>query len=123
MHIQVLAEGDERALTDLRSWLGRDPGTAGLPVESVTGDGPTMGALEALDVILGNATSIANFAVAYATWRTTRSSGTPTDDGARTLAHGDSTVDIGHLSAEELAELLRHLNGDGDGDGTAAGPV
>lgn len=118
MHIQVLAEGDERALTDLRSWLGRDPGTAGLHVETVTGDGPTMGVLEAIDVILGNATSIANFAVAYATWRTTRPTGT-TGGGARTLAHGQSTVDIGHLSAEELAELLRRLNG--DGDGTAPG--
>ncbi len=117
MHIQVLAEGDERALTELRSWLGRDPGTAALPVESVTGDGPTMGVLEALDVILGNATSIANFAVAYATWRTTRPSPVGADGGARTLVHGDSTVDIGHLSAEELAELLRALHSDGDGAG------
>ncbi|WAZ26516.1 hypothetical protein STRCI_008099 [Streptomyces cinnabarinus] len=115
MQIQVLAEGDERALTDLRSWLGRDPGTAGLPVESVTGDGPTMGVLEALDVVLGNATGIANFAVAYATWRTTRTAPAGTADGARTLVHGDSTVDIGHLSADELAELLRSLNSDGDG--------
>ncbi|GGW75090.1 effector-associated constant component EACC1 [Streptomyces caelestis] len=113
MHIQLLAEGDERALTDLRSWLGRDPGTAGLPVEAVTGEGPTMSVLEALDVLLGNATNIANFAVAYATWRTTRPRGAV--GGARTLMHGDSTIDIGHLSAEELAELLRRLHGDDDG--------
>ncbi|MFB7244477.1 hypothetical protein CW362_35095 [Streptomyces populi] len=114
MRIQVLAESDERTLADLQSWLGRDPGTAGLPVEPVTGDGPTtMGVLEALDVVLGNATSIANFAVAYATWRTTRPTGTA--PGARTLAHGASTVDIGHLSAEELAELLRRLQEDEDG--------
>ncbi|MFD4504446.1 hypothetical protein [Streptomyces sp. NPDC058457] len=112
MHIQVLAEGDEQALTDLGSWLGRDPGTAGLAVEPVTGDGPTMGVLEALDVLLGNATNIANFAVAYATWRTTRPSSTA--GGARTLVHGGSTIDIGHLSAGELAELLRRLNDDGD---------
>ncbi|WP_406839565.1 hypothetical protein ACICHK_31745 [Streptomyces sp. AHU1] len=114
MRIRVLAESDERTLADLQSWLGRDPGTAGLPVEPVTGDGPrTMGVLEALDVVLGNATGIANFAVAYATWRTTRPTGTA--PGARTLTHGTSTVDIGHLSAEELAELLRRLQGDEDG--------
>ncbi|MBC7268362.1 MAG: hypothetical protein H5T76_06505 [Streptomyces sp.] len=108
MRIRLLAEGDERALTDLRAWLGRDPGTAAVPVETVTGDGPTMSVLEALDIVLGNATSIANFAVAYATWRSTRPS-TPTPPGARTLVHGDSTVDIGHLSPEELADLLRRL--------------
>ncbi|MBQ1088210.1 hypothetical protein [Streptomyces sp. B93] len=108
MRIRLLAEGDERALTDLRAWLGRDPGTAGVPVETVTGDGPTMSVLEALDIVLGNATSIANFAVAYATWRSTRT-GAPTPPGARTLVHGDTTVDIGHLSPEELADLLRRL--------------
>jgi hypothetical protein len=111
MRIRVLGEGDERALTDLRSWLGRDPGTASLLVEQVTGDGPTMGALEALDVVLGNATNIANFAVAYATWRTTRPSRPAS--GASTLVHGGSTVDIGHLSPEELADLLRRLDSDG----------
>ncbi|MGW7383997.1 effector-associated constant component EACC1 [Streptomyces sp. NPDC054794] len=118
MRIQVLAESDEQALADLQSWLGRDPGTAGLRVEPVTGDGrTTMGVLEALDVVLGNVTSIANFAVAYATWRTTRPTGTA--HGARTLVHSGSAVDIGHLSAEELAELLRRL--DGDEDSTPSG--
>ncbi|MER6672907.1 hypothetical protein [Streptomyces sp. NPDC000983] len=117
MHIQVLAGGDERALSDLHSWLGRDPGAKGLPVRPVTGDGPTMGVLEALDVILSNATGIANFALAYATWRTTRP--TSTGGGARTLVHGDSTIDIGHLSAEELAELLRRLHRDGEDTGTS----
>lgn len=120
MHIQVLAEGDERALTDLRSWLRRDPGTVGLPVEPVTADGPAMGVLVALDVVLSNATGIANFAVAYATWRTTRPATAGTAGGARTLVHGDSTIDIGHLSADELAELLRRLNSDGDGAATGS---
>ncbi|GGV73120.1 effector-associated constant component EACC1 [Streptomyces massasporeus] len=117
MRIRVLAEGDEQALTDLRSWLSRDPEAAGLPVEPMTGDGPTMGVLEALDVVLGNATNIASFAVAYATWRTTRPTG-PTS-GARTMVHGNSTVDIGHLSPEELADLLRRLDGDSSDSGTS----
>ncbi|MFE6283483.1 hypothetical protein [Streptomyces sp. NPDC057877] len=119
MRIRVLAEGDERALTDLWAWLGRDPGTAEVPVETVTGSGPTMSVLEALDVILGNATSIANFAVAYATWRSTRPAA-PAAPGARTLVHGDSTVDIGDLSPEELADLLRRLDGDGRGPGVSS---
>ncbi|MFD0314980.1 effector-associated constant component EACC1 [Streptomyces flavalbus] len=108
MRIRLLAEGDERALTELRAWLGRDPGTAGVPVETVTGDGPTMNVLEALDVILGNATNLANFAVAYATWRSTRPAALA-PPGARTLVHGDTTVDIGDLTPEELADLLRRL--------------
>ncbi|WP_437038812.1 effector-associated constant component EACC1 [Streptomyces sp. enrichment culture] len=121
MHIQVLAEGDEQALTDLRAWLRRGPSTAGLRVETVIGDGPTMGVLEALDVVLSNATAIANFAVAYATWRTTRPTA-GTSGGARTMVHGDSTIDISGLSAEELAELLRRLNSDsGDGVDTDTG--
>ncbi|MGI5400135.1 effector-associated constant component EACC1 [Streptomyces sp. CA-135486] len=121
MRIRIIGEGDEYALTDLRSWLDRDPGTAGLSVESVAGDGPTMGVLEALDIILGNGTDLANFAVAYATWRATRANGAGgggAGDGGRTLTHGGSTVDISHLSPEELADLLRRLDGGDQGDGT-----
>ncbi|WP_329293493.1 effector-associated constant component EACC1 [Streptomyces pseudovenezuelae] len=120
MHIQVLAEGDEQALTDLRAWLRRGPSTAGLRVESVKGDGPTMGVLETLDLVLSNATAIANFAVAYATWRTTRPATAGTSGGARTMVHGDSTIDISDLSAEELAELLRRLKSD-SGDAADTG--
>ncbi|MFF8268100.1 hypothetical protein ACF059_11970 [Streptomyces sp. NPDC016562] len=117
MKIRILADGDEEALVDLQSWLARDPGTARLPVSASAGDGPTMGVLETLDVILGNGVEMANFAVAYATWRSVKGDeqGPGADDeagGGQTLVHGDSTVDIGHLSSEELTDLLRRLNDD-----------
>ncbi|MGW7456010.1 effector-associated constant component EACC1 [Streptomyces sp. NPDC054787] len=115
MKIRILADGDEEALVDLQSWLARDPGTARLPVSASAGNGPTMGVLEALDVIIGNGVEIANFAVAYATWRSVKGGEQSPDDeagGGQTLVHGDSTVDIGHLSPEELAGLLRRLNDD-----------
>lgn len=124
MRIRIQGEGDEFALTDLREWLGQDPGTAGLTIDLVAGDGPTMGVLEAIDIVLGNGTDLANFAVAYATWRATRTHVGPGagDDGGRTLTHGATTVDIGHLSPEELADLLRRLE-NGAQDDTSDDPA
>jgi hypothetical protein len=108
MQIRIMAEGDEHALTSLESWLQRDPGTSNLTVTPVTGEGPTMGFLEALDIVLSNTADWSNFAIAYATWRATRNN-TPAS-GARILSHGGSSVDISHLSPEELADLLRRLD-------------
>ncbi|GGS66441.1 effector-associated constant component EACC1 [Streptomyces cinerochromogenes] len=117
MRIRILADGDEESLADLQSWLSTDPGTSRLGVATVAGHGPTMGALEALDIVLGHAVDIGNFALAYVSWRSVRrDEGAGPADGAaggRKLVHGDSTVDIGHLSSEELADLLRRLNSSG----------
>ncbi|WP_237328973.1 effector-associated constant component EACC1 [Streptomyces sp. CBMAI 2042] len=115
MKFRIAGDGDEEALVDLRTWLAEDPGTARLEVSAVGGQGPTMNTLEALDILLGNAVEIANFALAYVTWRSVRhdgGQGTGADDGGggSRLVHGDSTVDIGHFSPEELAELLRRLD-------------
>ncbi|MEU1461726.1 hypothetical protein ABZ467_13715 [Streptomyces sp. NPDC005727] len=107
MRIRVQGNGDEKALTDLRKWLAGDPGTGRLPVTPVSVPGPTMSVLDALDIVLGNVTDIANFAVAYASWRLAKAPGRST--GGRTLTHGGTTVDIGHLNPEELADLLRRL--------------
>ncbi|MGC4997035.1 MULTISPECIES: effector-associated constant component EACC1 [unclassified Streptomyces] len=109
MQIRIVSDEDEQALTDLWSWLRRDPATRTLAVEPVSGTGPTMNVLEALDIVLGHTVDIANFAIAYATWRSARArpaAGT----GARTLAHGDSNNDIGDLTAEQLTELIRALD-------------
>ncbi|MGW1463465.1 effector-associated constant component EACC1 [Streptomyces sp. NPDC002308] len=118
MRIRIQGEGDEFALTDLREWLGKDPGTTGLAVESVTGGGPTMGTLEALDIVLGHGIDLANFAVAYATWRATRPRTAPgtAEDGGRTLTHGTTVVEIGHLSSAELADLLGRLRREAPGE-------
>ncbi|MFE9599895.1 hypothetical protein [Streptomyces hokutonensis] len=111
-----MADGDEESVVDLQSWLADDPGTARLPVTTVVGHGPTMSAFEALNILLNNATDIANFALAYVTWRSTRPPLQlgPADSnrqvGGQRLTHRGTTVDIGHLSAEELAELLRSLS-------------
>ncbi|MFD7468608.1 effector-associated constant component EACC1 [Streptomyces tendae] len=112
-----MADGDEESIVDLQSWLAADPRTARLTATTVPGHGPTMSTLEALNIALSNVTDMANFALAYVTWRSARPSqpltaADPNDqpEGHR-LVHGDSAVDISHLSAEELAELLRRLNG------------
>ncbi|MFI8307842.1 hypothetical protein ACIF80_31360 [Streptomyces sp. NPDC085927] len=118
MRIRIQSDGDKRTLTDLQAWLGRDPKARRIPVTPVSEPGPTMGALDAIDLVLGNAVDIANFAVAYATWRLARAS--DRRQGARTLTHGDTTVDIGHLTSDELLQLLRSLEtGVPDTGGTA----
>ncbi|MGJ3561454.1 effector-associated constant component EACC1 [Streptomyces sp. INA 01156] len=122
MRIRIQGNGDKRALTDLQAWLGRDPKARRIPVAPVSEPGPTMGALDAIDLILGSAIDIANFAVAYVTWRMARASGRP--QGARTLTHGGTTVDIGHLSADELVQLLRRLEDTAsDADPSPADPA
>ncbi|WP_251092128.1 hypothetical protein [Streptomyces sp. Caat 7-52] len=117
MRLRILADGDEEALVDLRSWLSADPGAARLPVATVTGRGPTMGVLEALDIVLGNALDVADFVLAYVAWRSVRQDERPApadgEAGGQRLVHGDSTVDIGHLTPAELGDLLRRLNDSG----------
>lgn len=116
MKIRIPADGDEEALVDLQAWLADDPGTAQVRVTPVGGDGgPTMNALEAVDVILGNAVDIAGFALAYVNWRSVRRDEAPArsageEPGGGRLVQGDVSVDIGHLSPEELADLLRRLH-------------
>ncbi|MFF5899713.1 hypothetical protein ACFY8O_27820 [Streptomyces argenteolus] len=116
MRFRIPADGDEESLLDLQDWLAADPGTARVRVAPVGGGGgPTMNVLEAVDVILGNGVDLANFALAYATWRSVKQDESPAradgeGPGGRRLVHGDVSVDIGHLSSEELADLLRRLH-------------
>ncbi|MFF9011401.1 hypothetical protein ACF09C_00275 [Streptomyces sp. NPDC014870] len=108
-----MADGDELGLTDLYAWLRQDPGTARLPVTPVAPHGAsTMSALEVLDIVLSNGVAIANFAVAYAAWREAKTQGRPRS-GVRMLEHGSASVDISHLSADDLAGLLKELARDG----------
>ncbi|MEU6168699.1 effector-associated constant component EACC1 [Streptomyces tanashiensis] len=107
MRVRIESDGDKLALTELQGWLARDPKARQLSVVPVSTPGPTMGAMDALDIVLGTAGDIANFAVGYAGWRLARARGG--NRGARTLVFGGATVDIGHLDPQQLAELLRGL--------------
>ncbi|WP_258311938.1 effector-associated constant component EACC1 [Streptomyces araujoniae] len=114
MKFRIAGDGDEEALVDLRAWLADDPGTTRLEVSVVADQGPTMNTLEALDILLGSAVEVANFALAYVTWRSVRNDGRSGsgEGGGSRLVHGDTTVEIGHLSPQELADLLRRLDDD-----------
>ncbi|WP_031014439.1 effector-associated constant component EACC1 [Streptomyces sp. NRRL F-5727] len=107
MRVRVESDDDKQALTELQDWLARHPKARRLSVTPVSTPGPTMGAMDALEIILGSAGDIANFAVGYAGWRLAR--GRAENRGARTLTFGGTTVDIGHLEPEQLADLLRRL--------------
>ncbi|MFD5377491.1 hypothetical protein ACFWJE_24215 [Streptomyces griseoincarnatus] len=111
MRIQIMSQGDEETLEDLRHWLGREPETGHLSIEPITKSGTTMSALDALEIILSTGMDIASFSLAYVTWRSAKANGL-NGDGGRTLTHADVTVDIGDLSVEELADLLRRLQSD-----------
>lgn len=115
MRVRIESDGEKLALTELQSWLARDPKARRLSVTPVSTPGPTMGALDALEVVLGSAGDIANFAVGYASWRLARAGGGTR--GARTLSFGSTTVDISHLDPEQLADLLCRLEAeDASGD-------
>ncbi|MGW5768749.1 effector-associated constant component EACC1 [Streptomyces longwoodensis] len=116
MRVRIQGDGDEQALTDLQDWLSRDPQARQLSVAPVSTPGTTMSVLHALDIVLNRGMEIANFAVAYASWRIAKA-GAATR-GARTLTHGGSTVDIGHLDSAQLADLLRRLQNESTDTGT-----
>ncbi|MET8742222.1 hypothetical protein [Streptomyces sp. NPDC004728] len=117
MRVRIESDGEKLALTELQGWLARDPKARTLPVTPVSMAGPTMGALDALEIVLGSAGDIANFAVGYAGWRLARAGGRTR--GARTLTFGGTTVDISHLDPQQLADLLRRLEA-GDANDDAA---
>ncbi|MFJ1783716.1 hypothetical protein ACIOML_05305 [Streptomyces anulatus] len=117
MRVRIESDGEKLALTELQDWLARDPRARALSVTAVSTPGPTMGALDALEIVLGSAGDIANFAVGYAGWRLARAGGRVR--GARTLTFGRSTVDVSGLDPEQLADLLRRLEA-GDADDDAA---
>ncbi|MFJ9683526.1 hypothetical protein ACIRP2_36615 [Streptomyces sp. NPDC101194] len=116
MRIRIQGDGDERALTDLQDWLSRDPQARRLSVVPVSTPGATMSALHALDIVFERGLDIANFAVAYASWRIAK--GGAGLHGARNLTHGGTTVDIGHLNHAQLADLLRRLENESTDTGT-----
>ncbi|MFH9650611.1 hypothetical protein ACIOHR_02145 [Streptomyces anulatus] len=75
MRVRIESDGDKPALTEPQDWLGRDPRARALSVTAVSTPGPTMGALDAWEIILGSAGDTANFAVGYAGWRLARAGG------------------------------------------------
>ncbi|MFJ8715360.1 hypothetical protein ACIRD9_19575 [Streptomyces violaceus] len=115
MRVRIESGGDSQALTELQTWFARDPKARRLSVTPVSTPGPTMGALDALEVVLGAAGDIANFSVAYASWRLARAGAG--NRGGRTLTFGGTTVDISHLNPEQLADLLRRLEAGDANDG------
>ncbi|MEW2260910.1 hypothetical protein [Streptomyces sp. NPDC047869] len=116
MRVRIHGDGDEQALADLQDWLSRDPQARRLSVAPVSTPGATMSVLHALDIAFDHGLDIANFAVAYASWRVAKASAALR--GARTLTYGGSSVDIGHLDGAQLAELLRRLDSEGTDTGT-----
>ena len=103
------AEADEasaKALTSLYRWLRDDSATRNYAkVELVSEADPgEMGSIEVLCAVLGQLTSIGSLAVAFASWRDSRT----TTPNVR-IRHGQSSIDIEDATAEQLAMAMSAL--------------
>ncbi|EPD58866.1 MULTISPECIES: effector-associated constant component EACC1 [Streptomyces] len=109
MHVQLRAAKDDGTLIalDLYRWLRQDPEVRHrTPVTRGTarpGDG-TMGAVEVIDLVLGQTFTALNLALAYAAWRTARPSGTPV-----TITAEGRSITVTGADEETVARIAAHL--------------
>ncbi|BCL27930.1 hypothetical protein ACFFS2_27855 [Streptomyces aurantiacus] len=82
MHVQLRAAADDGLLTtlDLYRWLRQNPDVqrhAEVTLGPAHPGGETMGAVEVVNLVLGQAFTALNLALAYATWRAARPTAAP----------------------------------------------
>ncbi|MEV7109588.1 effector-associated constant component EACC1 [Streptomyces anulatus] len=63
MRVRIESDGEKSALTEIQDRLARDPRARALSVTAVSTPSPAMGALDALEIVLGSSGDIANLAV------------------------------------------------------------
>ncbi len=101
-------DSDEDALRSFARWLGEEPEVRHHAVitwsAAVPGAGDMGGALEVVQLVLDSGFQLANLALAYAAWRSTRS-----DAPAVTVSRGGVSITLGSGDAEVVARLVREL--------------
>ncbi|MGW3952408.1 effector-associated constant component EACC1 [Streptomyces sp. NPDC004752] len=119
--IGAAAEDGELALLDLYRWLRQDPEArrhaepALVPARQGAG---TMGAVEVIDLVLGQGFAALNLALAYAAWRTARPAAP-----ALTITSGDRSVTVqGDCDDDTVRRIVAALEGvDAERTGSADG--
>jgi hypothetical protein len=127
VRIAVAESGQEAALIDLYRWLRRDPdvhrhAAVGL-APSAPGSG-TMGAVEVIELIVGQGLTALNLALAYAAWRRTRHSAPPVTihvNGGSLTVQDASEETIRRIVAE-LSSLEEREDPDGNEEPHGDGP-
>lgn len=116
--------GDDQhvdAARSLHRWLVSDPELRGAAEVATASARPQQGqmgggALDVVDVVLGNALALSSLVVSVAAWRGAR----PRPMRVR-IERGDAAVTVEGDSPEAVERVLRALESDGSGGGPAAG--
>ncbi|MEU9603398.1 hypothetical protein [Streptomyces sp. NPDC048057] len=106
MLVQLRAEPDDGVLTtlDLYTWLRRDPDVrdhSRLSLDASDPSGETMGAVEVINLVLGQTFTALNLALSYANWRAAR----PTAPAISLTVDGRSLALQG-VSEETLSRIV-----------------
>ncbi|WP_327419623.1 effector-associated constant component EACC1 [Streptomyces sp. NBC_01233] len=114
MRVQVSIESGDSgiAVTDLYRWLRqddqlrRDAEVRLLPPSQTNG---SMNAVEIIELVIGQAVAMANFAVAYAAWRQGRRATAPV-----TITVGELSVTVTDGSEEAIRRIVDLLQPESD---------
>jgi hypothetical protein len=111
IYIRVAGEDAERELRSLFGWL-RDESdlrrSARISMASCAPETGAMGsALEAITLVTDSGFQSLNLALAYATWRASRTS-TP----KVTIEHGGTKIELDETDTDEVAKIIRLLESD-----------
>ena len=109
MHVQLSAATDDGVLTtlDLYRWLRQDPAVrrhTDVTLGSPRADGRTMGAVEVVNLVLGQSFSALNLALAYANWRNARPTAAPV-----TITVEGRSVTVTGADEETVARIVELL--------------
>ncbi|WP_438483864.1 effector-associated constant component EACC1 [Streptomyces sp. S186] len=113
MAIRISTAADDDggvALRDLYGWLRQDPDVrnhADLSLEAAQQSPGTMGALDVVNMVLGQGFSALNLALSYAAWRAAR----PTAP-AITLTVNGVSITVRDGSEETVRRIVRELSTD-----------
>jgi hypothetical protein len=107
MYIRIGISGDDResALIDLYRWLLRDADVRRHATVSLSSDAPssgTMGAIDVINLVVGQGLTALNLALSYAAWRNARPSApavTITVDGGSVTVHDASEETVRRIVA------------------------
>ncbi|MEV0399166.1 hypothetical protein [Actinoallomurus sp. NPDC050550] len=109
LSVRIASGGsDDDVLRSFARWLGEEPEIRRHAVinglAAVPGAGDMGGALEVVQLVLDSGFQLANLALAYTAWRSTRS-----DAPAVTVSRGGVSITLASGDAEVVARLVREL--------------
>jgi hypothetical protein len=117
VEISIRASADDGSLESLLRWLGNDPELRAVAVLSPgyrTAPESMGGVLEAINILVGNATALMNLALAYASWRSQHATAAPIVvvlDGRQVTLSGEDGDEDAVRQITALAEQSRRQQG------------